>query len=264
MKRIVVSLLAFGLALGFGPGPSAARAQDETPPAPLYLMGDFLVETARAAEYEAGVKDLLAELKKHAFPLVIDTYGTDDGHYYFIYEMGTYAGADRWHKAWEEFAAKAGWERFLLLHGRTAACEIEGVYKFWTFCPDLSFLPSDQRLKPEEIGYYTWDYVYLVPGKEAEFEAVNKEWIALSGRKGARDPFMTYRGGFGTAQPSYCWFEWGKSAADYAAAEEAFWKTMGEEGAALSKRTRALIRRTETKTGSYRPDLSYAPRRSGT
>ena len=35
----------------------------------------------------------------------------------------------------------------------------------------------------------------------------------------------------------------------------------GDAGAALSARTRALIRRTETKTGRYRPDLSYAPGR---
>lgn len=260
MKRLVRSLMVLESAVLFGLAPALVRAQ-EAPAPNLYLMGDFLVETARAAEYEAGVKDLLAELKTRGFPLQFDTYSTDDGHYYFIYEMNGYAGGDRWHKAWEELVAKIGWERFLLLHGRTAACEIEGVYKFWTFVPEQSFLPDNARLKMEEIGYYTWDYVYLIPGTEAEFEALNKEWVALSGQKGARDPFMTYRGGFGTSQPAYCWFEWGKSAADYAAAEDAFWKAMGEEGAALSKRTRALIRRTETKTGRYRPDLSYAPGR---
>ncbi|MBN2207145.1 MAG: hypothetical protein JW742_07060 [Candidatus Aminicenantes bacterium] len=260
MKHAELSAVILGVAALLGAWPGAPSAQEATAPR-LYLMGDFLVETARADEYEAGLKDLLAELKTHGFPLLFDAYSTDDGHYYFIYEMDGYAGADRWHAAWEAFAAKAGWERFLLLHGRTAACEIEGVYKFWTFTPEQSFLPDNSRLRMEEIGYYTWDYVYLLPGKEAEFEAINKEWVALSRRKGARDPFMTYRGGFGTSQPAYCWFEWGKSAADYAAAEDAFWKAMGEEGATLSKRTRALIRRTETKTGRYRPDLSYSPQK---
>jgi hypothetical protein len=65
----------------------------------------------------------------------------------------------------------------------------------------------------------------------------------------------------GTDEPVYAWFEYGKSAADYAQAEEAFWKALGAEGIALSKRTKALIRRQETKTGPYRPDLSYAPKR---
>jgi hypothetical protein len=85
--------------------------------------------------------------------------------------------------------------------------------------------------------------------------------MALSAARKARDPFMTYQGGFGNEEPVYVWFEYGKSAADYALAEEKFWKSMGAKGAALSKRTRALIHRTETKTGRYRPDLSYAPPR---
>lgn len=60
--------------------------------------------------------------------------------------------------------------------------------------------------------------------------------------------------------PVYVWFEYGKSAADCAAAEEKFWKAMGEEGVALSKRTRALIRRMESKTGRARPGLSCFPK----
>jgi hypothetical protein len=146
------------------------------------------------------------------------------------------------------------------VHGRIVAAEIERVYAFWRFRPDISFLPEKERLKPEEIGFYTWDYVWVIPGKEAEFEAVNKEWIALSEARKVRDPFMTYMGDLGTKMPVYVWFEYGKSAADYAAAEEKFWKAMGEEGATLSKKTRALIRRIESKTGRYRPDLSYAPK----
>lgn len=71
---------------------------------------------------------------------------------------------------------------------------------------------------------------------------------------------MTYMGDLGTRMPVYVWFEYGKSAADYAAAEERFWKAMGEEGAALSNKTRALIKKIESKTGRYRPDLSYAPK----
>ena len=156
-----------------------------------------------------------------------------------------------------------GLEKFQALHSRMTRFEISRVLKFWTFRTDLSFLPSPERLKAAEIGYYTWDYAWIIPGKEAEFEALNREWIALCRDHRARDPFMTYQGGYGNEEPVYVWFEYGKSAADYAQAEEDFWDLLGDEGAALSKRTRALIRRMETKTGRYRPDLSYAPDRQG-
>jgi hypothetical protein len=252
-RRSVIALAAF-----LGLLPAVIRSQEAQPQ--LLLMGDFLVDTSRVAEYEAAVKELLANLQKHGFPFLLDTYSTDDNHYYIVYGLKNYAEADSWFKAWAELGQKMGPENLQALHKRIVAAELERVYQFWTFRPDISFLPEKERLKPEEIGYYTWDYVWVIPGKEAEFEAVNKEWIALSKAKKAHDPFLTYMGGLGTMMPAYVWFEYGKSAADYAATEEKFWKAMGEEGAALSKKTRALIKRMDSKTGRYRPDLSYAPK----
>jgi hypothetical protein len=251
-----LGLLALAVFLGLLP--AAVHSQEGQPQ--LLLMGDFLVDASRVAEYEAAVKDLLASLEKHGFPFILDTYITDDNHYYVIYSLKSYADADSWFKAWADLAQKMGPENLQALHSRIVAAEIERIYQFWYFRPDISFLPEKERLKPEEIGYYTWDYVWVIPGKEAEFEAVNKEWMALSKAKKARDPFLTYAGGLGTRIPVYVWFEYGKSAADYAATEEKFWKAMGEEGAALSKKTRALIRKMESKTGRYRLDLSYAPK----
>jgi hypothetical protein len=225
-------------------------------------MADIQVEVAKVPDYEAALKAFIAALKGVGFPVVFDTYATDDCRYYVIYGIDGYAGVDGLHKAWGDATAKMGPSRFQALHARMTDCELGRVFRFWTFRTDLSFLPSPERLKPAEIGYYTWDYVWLIPGREAEFEALNREWMSLSAARGARDPFMTYQGGIGTADaPVYVWFEYGKSAADYAATEETFWKTLGDEGAALSARTRALIRKMETKTGRYRPDLSYAPAR---
>jgi hypothetical protein len=258
MKKIPPSILIFGFIVLLGARPAEIRSQEAQ--AQLYLMGDFQVDVSRAAEYESAVKELLANLGKHGFPFLLDTYSTDDSHYFIIYSFKNYSDTDSWLKAWAELGQKMGSGNLRALHARIGACEIERMYAFWYYRPDISFLPQTERLKPEEIGYYTWDFVWVVPGKEAEFEAVNREWIALSAAKKALDPFLTYMGGLGTKMPVYVWFEYGKSAADYAAAEEKFWQTMGEEGAALSKKTRALIRKMESKTGRYRPDLSYSPK----
>jgi len=251
-------LLVLALAVFLGILPASVHSQEAQPQ--LLLMGDFLVDTSRVAEYETAVKELLVNLEKQGFPFLLDTYSTDDSHYYIVYGLKNYADADSWLKAWNELGEKMGPENLQALHKRIVATEIERVYQFWVYRPDISFLPEKERLKPEEIGFYTWDYVWVIPGKEAEFEAVNKDWIALSKAKKARDPFLTYVGDLGTRMPVYVWLEYGKSAADYAATEEKFWKAMGEEGAALSKKTRALIRKMESKTGRYRPDLSYAPK----
>jgi hypothetical protein len=253
---LILSLAFFSLV------PALWGAQDPAaPPLPqqVYLMADIRVEVAKAPDYEAAMKALVAALRENDFPVRFDTYSTDDSRYYVVYGLEGYAGVDVLHAAWRDAAARMGAGQFQALHGRLTASELERVLRFWTFRTDISYLPSPERLKPAEIGYYTWDYVWLVPGREAEFEALNREWIALSKAKKSRDPFMTYQGGIGTDEPVYVWFEYGKSAADYALAEERFWMSLGDAGAALSKRTRALIRKMETKTGRYRPDLSYAP-----
>jgi hypothetical protein len=242
---------------------SLGAAQTTPPPPPLYLMADIQVEVAKASDFETALKDLLAALDEHGFPVRFDTYATDDSHYYVVYGVEDHAGVDRWKAAWSDLARKIGPEAFQALSRRMAAAELGRDYRFWYFRADISFLPQQERLKPGEIGYYTWDFVWLAPGTEAEFEALNKEWIALSLAHGALDPFLTYAGDLASDGPVYCWFEYGKSAADYALAEEKFWTSLGEEGAALSKRTRALILRMESKTGRYRPDLSFAPGRPG-
>jgi hypothetical protein len=256
-KIAAATVLGLAVCLSFA---LLGATQDAPPPPALYLMADINVEVAKAPEYEAALKSLIAALHECGFPVVFDTYATDDSRYYVVYGLEGYAGVDSLQAAWRDAAARMGAGKFQALHGRMTAAELQRVFRFWTFRTDLSFLPSPERLKPAEIGYYTWDYVWLIPGREAEFEALNREWMSLSAARKARDPFMTYQGGYGNEEPVYVWFEYGKSAADYALTEEKFWKSLGDAGAALSKRTRALIRKMETKTGRYRPDLSYAPR----
>ena len=260
MKKIASAMV---LGLAFCQSYALLRASQDVPPPPaLYLMADIKVEVAKVPDYEAALKSLIAALHECGFPVVFDTYATDDSRYYIIYGLeGGYGAVDGLHKAWRDAAAKIGPAKFQALHARMTDCELERVFRFWTFRTDLSFLPVPERLKPAEIGYYTWDYVWLVPGKEAEFEALNREWMALSAARKARDPFMTYQGGYGNEEPVYVWFEYGKSAADYALPKRRSGSPWATTGAALSKRTRALIRKMETKTGRYRPDLSYAPAR---
>ncbi len=256
------TLLILGIALSLFQ-PALLAAQDvPLPPAQLYLMADIQVEVAKAPDYEAALKALIAALEAAGFPVVFDTYATDDSRYYIVYSLPQgYSSVDGLQAAWRDSAVKMGPSKFQALHGRMTDCELGRIMRFWTFRPDISFLPSPERLKPEEYGYYTWDYVWLIPGSEAAFVAINREWAALSAARKSRDPFMTYQGGYGNEEPVYVWFEYGKTAADYALTEEEFWKSLGDEGAALSKRTRAMIRKQETKTGRYRPDLSYAPKR---
>src|SRR4030042_5825769 len=99
-------LPVIALAIFLGILPVAIRSQEAQPQ--RRLMGDFLVDTSRVAEYETAVKELLGNLEKHGFPYLLDTYSTDDCHYYMVYSLKNYAHADSWFKAWADLAQKMG------------------------------------------------------------------------------------------------------------------------------------------------------------
>jgi len=125
-------------------------SQEAAPPS-LYLMADIQVEVAKAPEYEAALKTLIAALKESAFSVVFDTYATDDSHYYIIYGLESgYGAVDGLHKAWRDLASRLGPEKFQALHGRLTALETSRILRAWTFRTDLSFLPVPERLKPGE------------------------------------------------------------------------------------------------------------------
>ena len=148
----------------------------------------------------------------------------------------------------------AGWT------GRILASVIERGYEFWSYRPDISFLPEKERLKPEEIGYYTWDFVWVVPGKEGGvrgrqqgmdrpqqgqegtgflFDLAGEHWAlgcrSMSGSSTARAPPITPPPKKSSGR------RWGRRAPRF-------------------KKTRALIQRMDSKTGQFRPDLSYTPK----
>ncbi|MCK7581333.1 MAG: hypothetical protein MZV65_40675, partial [Chromatiales bacterium] len=168
--------------------------------------------------------------------------------------MENYGSIDALHKAWGEAATRIGTERFRALHGRMAALETGRVLKFWTFRPDISFLPVPERLKPEEYGYYTLGFRPAPPRHaKANSRPINREWAALSRGQGRailhdlseRLPAPTSRSMSGSNtgnRPRIT--PWPK---------RPFWKALGVEGPPCPSRTRALIRKQETKTGRYRP-----------
>jgi len=130
--------------------PALFAAQDvPLPPAQLYLMADIQVEVAKAPDYEAALKALIASLKDARFDEVFDTYATDDSRYYIVYSLPKgYTSVDGLQAAWRDAALRIGPEKFQTIHARITAAELSRVTRFWTFRPDISFLPSPERLKP--------------------------------------------------------------------------------------------------------------------
>ena len=127
--------------------------------------------------------------------------------------------------------------------------------------PDLSYVPENPRLKPEEGVYIRWGQCYVKADKTREFEEIMKKWVALFKEKNIGGGFNTFMGEMGTDNPFYFWAEYGKSPADFYTWNEKESEMLGDELMPLWLKTLGLLRKFEGKGGMIRPELSYIPKK---
>jgi hypothetical protein len=251
MKRIalLVSLLSI----------SSAFAQDMPRPE-LYIVHEELIKPGSMMAYEAASKDFinaLAEKKVTSPALTWNAYVTDDMHYLYVVRIPNFAAMDSSMGEWDKAKAAVGAARWADLERRGS----EGMASYNEIVtmrrPDLSYMPANPRLKMEEQHYVRLDFYYLVPGKQAEAEAIAKDYIALFKQKNIAESFNIYIGVMGNDLPVLVAAIPAKSGADQAMADERVNATLGADVRPLQARAMAITRRFDRRTATYRPDLSY-------
>jgi hypothetical protein len=253
--RIFVAVLAL-LVVASCCLPAVAEAQGHK--AQLYYVYDFVVKPAMVSQFEAGVKQEI-ELGS---PAPWSAFSTDeDFHYYFVTPIQNYAAIDSMEKADNEWTAKIGKEKLDALMK-----SYEGTFEYYKagvirFLPDLSYAPKMPGLKPEEGNFMYWAFASIGFGKEKEYRDVSKQWVALYDSNKIPMGWNMFVGVMGVEAPLYIRAERAKSPAQYWAEDEKAWKTIGEARITeLWKKTAALGRKFESKTGWARPDLSNKPK----
>jgi hypothetical protein len=255
MKTKILAVLVVLLLGAFCFLPVATQAQEQKPQ--LYYVYDFVVKPAMVSQFEAAVKREI-EL---GHPSPYNTFSTDDLHYYFVTPIQNYAGIDSMDKADNEWSTKIGKEKLDALMK-----SYEGTFEYYKagvirFLPDLSYAPKVPGLKPEEGDFVSWGFANVEFGKGKEFRDVLKQWVALYDSNKIPMGWNTYVGVMGVEMPLYLWAERAKSAAQYWAEDEKAMKTIGgAKVMELYKKTMALCRKFESKTGWVRADLSNKPK----
>jgi hypothetical protein len=255
MKTKILAVLVVLLLGAFCFLPVATLAQEQKPQ--LYYVYDFVVKPAMVSQFEAGVKHEI-ELGS---PIPWATFSTNDLHYYFLTPIQNYAAIDSMEKADNEWSAKIGKEKLDALMK-----SYEGTFEHYKagvirFLPELSYAPKLTAPKPEEGNYMSWGFASVEFGKGKEFRDVLKQWVALYDSNKIPMGWNTYVAVMGVEMPLYLWGERSKSPAQYWAEDEKAMKTIGEAKVTeLYKKTMALCRKFESKTGWARPELSNKPK----
>jgi hypothetical protein len=184
---------------------------------------------------------------------------TEDFHYYFLYPFENLAEVDKAFATFSEILGKFGEQKWDALNRKMGDASEYYKQGTITLSPELSYIPEKPRLKPEEMKFVYWGFCSVMPGREKEFETQFKKIVALFKSKGIDNGFKGWTGGLGTELPFYFYSETAKSPADFFLADEKVMKLVDPEVTNIWKTILGLMRKYEFKTGSVRPDLSYAP-----
>lgn len=236
--------------------PSAVLAQEMKPQ--YVILHQELAQPSKVQEYEATTKEFVALVKKHKSLMPHFSFeciqGTDFTYTYLAPIKGM-ADMDAINAEFGALSQAAG-ATFADLTKRGGAT-IEYVKEsVMVSAPELSYVPAQPRLKPEEMPYRHVDLYYLRPGTEPAADAVGAEFVKLFKAKAVTSGYTLFKSVIGSEMPLYAVSIRARDAADFQAEDAKLRTLLGPEGEALFARAFALTRRFESREGRLRPDLS--------
>ena len=240
-----------GLLLGLWT--SGVTAQ-EAPQGQLVRILTVKVDPSKISEYEAAVEDLFAALAKKKFSFPISVAVGEDLVYGFLTPLENFAAMDKMREELSQII-----EQNPQIMERLSKASESRTYWMIEERPDLSYVPENPRLQPDEIRFLHLDRYYLRPGTEAQAEATAKEWVKLYRRKYVSDGFRVSVAVTGADLPIFTVGTPAKNALDYQTQAQKIQALLGEESQALMERSLSIVRRLDPLDITLRPDLSYEP-----
>jgi hypothetical protein len=254
--------LALGLATTLcALGGSAFAGEEQGAEKPqMYCIYKEVVKPGMAEQYEAALKFMISEFKAYQVdPEKVHWNAVSGPEIGYVYAMPleNFAGMDQMQANWMEVVETIGEEKMTELTAPVAEA-MERLEIFHVMQrSELSYMPENPRLKPEEIEYIHYGFYYAILGKEKELEAIAKEFAELYKSKGIDTGWQLFQSITGTDLPVFVVAQGAKSAADYYSNRERLRELLGEEAKKIGKKVGATVRKMEYKEGYPRPDLSY-------
>ncbi len=234
-------------------------AQAEESDAQLWFFGHNVIKPSMVNVLEADLKEMVTYSKKHSYQYPWYTLTTDDFHIYYVIPVKDKNDIDEMFKTWGELAEKVGKPWQDMMKGYWNCYDSVGSFLL-RHRPDISYIPEKAEDESEGANFYVWHIDYVYPGKEGEYEAIHKEWVAMNKRLNTPSAYNLYVGEMGIEGPVYIGMESAKSPSEWYKNNEEFWETAGKEGQERLNRSRKLIRKFESKHIWFRPEISYLPK----
>lgn len=233
------------------------NAQEKLPDSELYLIHEDVIYPYMTDKYEKAASDFAGMMKESNVEGSYTALQTDIFTYSYVTPVKDYEGLAKYFDMRSNMMEKVGKDKFTQVMSGFDGCYASHKNFLLTLRNDLSY-KAKYGLNPEEgANFRHLDYVYPMPGKEAEMIQILKEYQALYSSKNIEQGYRVYIGGIGTDMPMVLFVQPAKSQIDWATFSEEQEKLLGEEGGNLWRRAMAITMKFEHHSGMMRPDLYY-------
>jgi hypothetical protein len=226
----------------------------------MFSIYKEIVAPGKTRQYEDAIKYMISEFKEYQIDpekIHFKTISGPEIGYIYVTPIENFAGLDTMHANWREAVNILGKDKFEAMIA-PAEEAIEKVHVFQSIHrKDLSYMPDNPRLKPEEVEYIHYGFYYAIPGKEKEFEAIATEFAELYKKNGIDTGWNIYQAITGSDLPMMVVAQGAKSEVDYYTNRARIKEVLGEEAKKIGEKVGATVRKMEHKDGYLRPELSY-------
>jgi hypothetical protein len=181
----------------------------------------------------------------------------DDGHYYYLIPLSSYADIDKFPEIFGSAIDKIGkekWSDFLIENEASIETHKDFIVR-WS--AKHSYVAKEPRVTREEAGFIHWVFFTFKLEKRKEVLDVLAEWKELYEKNNIPDSWSTWTIEIGEQNNMIAISESAKDAASFYAAMEENSEKMKAEEEKLWAKLSANVLSIEQKYGKPRPDLGF-------
>jgi hypothetical protein len=247
MKNFKLSILAIGVFLLFST--NTLKAQDQ-----MYWIHVDQVKPAMQTEYEKIAKEFAEACKTYNISdLIFNTWQHNDGSYVYSSPVKNFADMDK--DELKPLRDKMGKEKFESLFDRFDKCYDSHKSFMATYKSDLSYMPEGKLNDGDYREYY---FFYVTPSQSKAVSEKLKEVKDLFAKKSSKAYYSIMHSGFGSEEEFYVAIVGAKDELENTQRGIDNNMLLGADWEKKWKELNVLLFRYETKSGMYRPDLSYS------
>lgn len=224
----------------------------------LYIVREEVVKVDMWDKYESTSKQWVEMMTKGGLDIpFLRASQRDDGHYYYLIPLNSYADIDKFPGIFGSAIEKVGkenWADFMIENEGSMVTHRDFVVR-WS--AEYSYVPKEPRLKMEDSKFLHWMYFHFKLENRKEVLAILKEWKKLYEDKNINSGYSIWLVELGLDNNMMVLTENYKDGADFYTTTKENDALMEAEATILWNKMAPLLTSIEQKYGNLRPDLGY-------